>query len=334
MALSTAAAAGVLLSAQTSPKRLLVVNASVGFRHPSVDFSDKVVRDLAAQSGDFTVTSTADDPDFPRYAPAQEWELAGAATAGPAGRGGGAPGARRGGGPGAADGPRAGGAGEPGRGRGGPGGAGNAETAEKVRLTLANYLTPEKLKNFDGVFFLTTNGELPMPDLPGFLAWLRDGHGYVGTHAASDTLHQADGYLAMVGGEFAGHGAQETMPVVNDDPRHPATAAFPPSLDIREEFYLFRNYDRSQVHSLLSMTAHPNEKTAGHYPVSWCKPYGEGRVFYTSLGHRLDLWDPAWLGNDGQRANPPEVATAFRQHLVGGIRWALGIVDGDCTPGR
>jgi hypothetical protein len=55
----------------------------------------------------------------------------------------------------------------------------------------------------------------------------------------------------------------------------------------------------------------------GDYPQSWVREYGSGRSFYTSLGHRDDIWtsDPV-----------------FRAHVVGGIRWTLGLEDGDATP--
>ncbi len=89
--------------------------------------------------------------------------------------------------------------------------------------------------------------------------------------------------------------------------------------------YLFKNYEQSSVHSLLNMNAHPNSKTAGHYPVSWSKEIGKGRVFYTSLGHREDIWDPAWKDRDGKRENSPEVSETFQKHLLDGIRWALRI---------
>src|SRR5206468_5564414 len=155
----------------------------------------------------------------------------------------------------------------------------------QVRKVLAQYLSPEALTRYDGVFFLDTTGELPVPDMQAFLRWIEDGHGYIGTHSASDTLHQTPAYIGFLGGEFAGHGAQETVELQNVDPRHPANAGLGGALVVHEEMYLFKNYEQSRVHSLLNMNAHPNQKTAGHYPVSWSKEVGRGRVFYTSLGH-------------------------------------------------
>lgn len=42
-------------------------------------------------------------------------------------------------------------------------------------------------------------------------------------------------------------------------------------------------------------------------PLAWAKMHGEGRVFYTALGHRDELWDDP----------------RFQQHVLGGIRWVL-----------
>jgi type 1 glutamine amidotransferase len=75
----------------------------------------------------------------------------------------------------------------------------------------------------------------------------------------------------------------------------------------------------------------PNETaTQVFIPVSWCKMAGKGRVFYTSLGHREDLWsdDPALPG----RINPPEISKQYHAHILGGIKWALGLAEGSATP--
>ena len=44
-------------------------------------------------------------------------------------------------------------------------------------------------------------------------------------------------------------------------------------------------------------------------------------MFYTSLGHREDVWDPKWP----DRKNSPQVAEAYQKHILGGIKWALGL---------
>jgi type 1 glutamine amidotransferase len=90
-------------------------------------------------------------------------------------------------------------------------------------------------------------------------------------------------------------------------------------------------FSRTNVHGLLSLDKHPNDKTPGDYPISWCKKYGKGRVFYTSLGHREDIWDPN-TPESFKRENSKEVSEAYQKHILGGIKWALGLERGSAKP--
>ena len=147
----------------------------------------------------------------------------------------------------------------------------------------------------------------------------------------------------MLGGEFKAHGAQVEVDAINQDKECPICRHLPESWKVFDEIYQFKNFDRAKVHGLLTLDKHPNDKTPGDYPVAWCKEYGgngilaapngaallmqrewrkaPGRVFYTSLGHREDVWDPSWP----DRKNPREVAEAYQQHIMHGIMWALGL---------
>ncbi len=334
-------------------KRLLLVTTTVGFRHAAVPVQEQMIRDMAKASGDFTIVSTTDSPNFPkseyaatvdtrnaripregapdnRLSEAQVRERAAAAAAA-----GGDPARSGGAGRGAAGAGRSAGAG----GRGGAPAAtpaGGMSVADKVAAVLKEYLSVDALKNYDAVAFLSTTGELPLPDADAFFKWVADGHGFIGLHSATDTLHMTPEYIKMIGGEFAGHGAHSEVAVVNLDPRSPLTTGWPSGVKITEEWYTFRNYDRSAVHALLGLETHPTNGTPGHYAVSWIKPYGRGRVFYSSLGHRDDVLDPRADIGDQEfkvRYNPPATALAVQKHLLSGIRWALGLVSADATPG-
>jgi len=52
------------------------------------------------------------------------------------------------------------------------------------------------------------------------------------------------------------------------------------------------------------------------FAVAWAKMYGNGRVFYSTLGHVEANWDK------------PE----FQTMMVEAIKWALKLVDADITP--
>ncbi len=210
----------------------------------------------------------------------------------------------------------------------------NAVDAEKVAETnwennvlkpALQKLSPESLKNYDAVVFASTTGDLPIPDPQGLLDWIHQGHAFIGIHAASDTFHNWPGYVDMLGGEFQRHAPRQGgVECLNEDPQHPANAHIGKTWAIsQEEIYQFKNYDAAKVHDLLDLDKNPETGAPGHYPVSWCKNYGEGRVFYTSLGHREDIIDADPSLPD--RKNSPEISKAYQTHVLGGIEWALGL---------
>lgn len=189
-------------------------------------------------------------------------------------------------------------------------------------------LSPENLKNYDGVIFANTTGDLPLPDKQGFIDWVSQGHGFVAMHSGSDTFHGFRPFIDMLGGEFETHGAQVSVDAINKDKEHAATKHFGDTFTVFDEIYIIKSYKPSTVHELLVLDKHPNSKAPGHHAVSWCKQFGQGKVFYTSLGHREDVWNP----EEKNRKNSKEVAEAYQQHILGGIKWALGLAPGDATP--
>ena len=201
--------------------------------------------------------------------------------------------------------------------------AAEAQWQESLKAALQK-LSPESLQHYDGVIFASTTGDLPIPDPQGLLDWIKAGHAFIGLHAASDTFHHWPGYIDMLGGEFRHHGRQVSVDCLNQDPHNPATAALPATWTVsQEEIYQFTNYDAGKVHNLLILDRHPESNAPGSFPVAWCKMYGSGRVFYTSLGHREDVWDPDPELKD--RKNAPAISKAYQAHVLGGIEWALGL---------
>jgi hypothetical protein len=172
---------------------------------------------------------------------------------------------------------------------------------------LASKMSIGALAGYDGVVFASTTGDLPLPDREAFLAWIADGHGFVGIHAATDTFHGWPPYLEMIGGEFQKHGPQVKVSVRVEDQAHPATRDLASPFDVFDEIYEFQRFDRSRVHALLALDKHPQQGTPGFYPLAWTRSHGKGRVFYTALGHREDVLEAPWFG----------------RHLLGGIVWAL-----------
>jgi type 1 glutamine amidotransferase len=177
-------------------------------------------------------------------------------------------------------------------------------TADDVR----RLLTPQGLASYRTVVFANTTGNLPIPDLAAFLAWIAGGGGFVGIHSASDTYHDQPAYLAMLGGEFVTHGAIVDAEVRVDDASHPAVAHLAPSFRIADEFYRFALTDAG-LHRLLSLARDPQDgaPVSATMPLAWSKNFSSGRVFYTALGHRSELWQDA----------------RYRRHILEGLRWTI-----------
>jgi type 1 glutamine amidotransferase len=297
---------------KASPKRVLVVSVTAGFRHSAIPTGNRILGELAEESGAFTV-DYAQQPlgDMPAE-PKKPADLK-------------------------------------------PDADESAKQEYDAKLAqyqeeMANFrsfqaarmmelkdalqkLSPENLKNYEAVVFNSTTGDLPLPDKAGFLKWIEDGHAFIGIHAATDTFRghtPLDPYVLMLGAEFKTHGPQVEVEVINQDPTHPACKHWPKSLRVFDEIYQMNGFERGKVHGLLTLDKHPNTKQPGDYPIAWCKMYGKGRVFYTSLGHREDVWDANW--REGKRMNDPATAEAFQKHLLGGVLWALGLEPGDATP--
>lgn len=156
------------------------------------------------------------------------------------------------------------------------------------------------------------------------------GKGYIGFHSGADTFHsgkEIDPYVAMVGGEFMGHGTQQPGRLAITSPRFPGLEDCKGKDEVlieREEWYTFRNFGRD-LHVILVQDTealkkeHKQDKflhSRPSFPQTWARQQGKGRVFYTSFGHVHEVW-----------ANP-----FFQSLTLGGIAWAMGNVDADITP--
>jgi uncharacterized protein len=177
------------------------------------------------------------------------------------------------------------------------------------------------------MFYTTTNKEkndvlpIPTPVLDYFLNdWLRQkGHGFVGFHSATDTYHNTEPYWDMIGGTFNGHpwGNRTTVTITVDDPNHPASRRFGKEFKIKDEIYQYTHWQPEKVHVLMSLNmAKCNPKKPYQVPIAWVKDYGQGKVFYTNLGHNETTWTDK----------------RFLESVEGGIRWVLGLEKGDATP--
>jgi type 1 glutamine amidotransferase len=314
------------LHAADEPKRIVLVTVTTGFRHSSIASAEKILQKLADESKAFTIVDKIQQPNITvARKPTPPKALAADADENAKKRF-------------EAETKRF----EEAMAKWTPEIDAQAKAAKEQLdneiVTALARLAPSELeaKKIDGVIFANTTGDLPLPDKEGFVQWVQKGHGFMAMHSASDTLHKFPGYISMLGGEFETHGGQAAIELTALDAAHPAAAGIPSPWPIaKEEMYRIRSYDRSRVRDIFASPVIPmdgkaDQGTAAHFPVSWVRSEGKGRVFYTSLGHREDVWDDD--ANMPNRLNSPEVAQRFQKHILGGIRWALGLAEGSSSP--
>ncbi|HEV7713377.1 MAG TPA: ThuA domain-containing protein, partial [Asanoa sp.] len=181
----------------------------------------------------------------------------------------------------------------------------------------AGAFTADNLATFRAVVFLNTTGDILNATQQGaFEAYIKAGGGYVGVHAAAETEPDWPFYQALVGAKVASATGVEAGNVDIADRVHPATETVPRTLTLTEEWYNFTANVRGQSHVL--GTVDETSVTGGtmgfDHPITWCKDYQGGRSFYTGLGHSIETYR----------------AAAYTKHLLGGIEWASGVVEGDC----
>lgn len=205
--------------------------------------------------------------------------------------------------------------------------------------------SPEYLAGFDAVVFYTT-GDLTTPGVDqqpamtpagkqALLDYVKGGKGFIGLHSATDSFHtaneakkgpdryqnhgqEADPYVCMIGGEFILHGAQQVATNKVIDPKFPGFETAGDSFAFNEEWYSLKDFN-PDIHCLTvidspAMKGAPYQRPA--YPTSWARAEGKGRVYYTAMGHRDDIW-----------ANP-----VYQTMLVGAIHWATRDVDAAVPP--
>ena len=198
---------------------------------------------------------------------------------------------------------------------------------------------PDKIGQWDAFAFettgdLTKEGTDKTPPISAdgekaFYDAIRSGKGFIGMHCATDTFghHRGKGaddpYIQMIGGEFAGHGEQQDSVISIADPRFPGVKGFgDDSFKLLDEWYTQKNM-ADDLHVILVQETENMKKTGGNkqydrpkYPETWARMHDKGRVFYTSMGHREDVWE-----------NPK-----YQGLLLGALGWVTGQEDIDVTP--
>jgi type 1 glutamine amidotransferase len=188
-------------------------------------------------------------------------------------------------------------------------------TFEIIATEETSEFSAENLRRYAAVMFFTS-GELPMSDAQkaALLSFVRSGRGFLGIHSATDTFYSWPDYLDLVGGYFNGHPWHQAVTIEVVDPSDPLVAFIGNSLQVDDEIYQISDFDYRGSRVLLRLD--PRSVDLGRpgvhrrfygWPLAWTRSYGEGRVFYTALGHEPSVWQDA----------------RFQRTLANAILWSI-----------
>jgi len=174
----------------------------------------------------------------------------------------------------------------------------------------AGVFTPENLKQYAAIMFLSTTGNvLDEAQQAAMEAYIRNGGGFIGIHAATDTEYDWPWYNKLVGAYFLSHPKQQEAKLLVVDRNNPATKHLPEQWVRKDEWYNFKDIN-TDTHVLIKIdeSSYEGGKNGDNHPMCWYHNFEGGRAFYTELGHTKESYaDPLYL-----------------QHVLGGIRYAMG----------
>jgi type 1 glutamine amidotransferase len=159
--------------------------------------------------------------------------------------------------------------------------------------TLDSYLDAAALARTDLIVQCWTMGTITLEQLAGLSAAVRAGTGLAGWHGGIvDSFRNATGYQLITGGQFVHHPREFVEYTVRPAPgreSHPLVAGLG-EYSVRTEQYYVHVDPSVDVLAVTDFVDDPDmpEALGRTMPVVWTRAWGAGRVFVTTLGHKLD----------------------------------------------
>ena len=186
-----------------------------------------------------------------------------------------------------------------------------------------NVFAATNLARYAAVVFLSATGDvLNSEQESAFKSYVLGGGGFVGIHGAAfgplACEDQWGWYGELFCCAFKNHSAVVPGVIHLEDAAHPANAGFPPRWERTEEWYNFTGTPRgcARVLATVDETTYRGGSMGQDHPVAWCRQVGQGRMWYTAMGHTESSFEEP----------------LFRQHLLGGILVAAGKKPADFSP--
>lgn len=157
----------------------------------------------------------------------------------------------------------------------------------RVENTLDVYLEKDYMEALSLVVPVWTMGQIAGEQEQGLLAAIRSGVGIAGWHGGmGDSFRNNTEYQFMVGGQWVAHPGgivDYTVNIINH--QDPITAGLSDFTMHSEQYYMHVDPSNEVLATTTFSAEHCPWIGGCVMPVVWKRRYGEGRVFYTSLGH-------------------------------------------------
>jgi hypothetical protein len=163
----------------------------------------------------------------------------------------------------------------------------------EISNTLDSYLDAAKLKSLDLIVQAVTQAAITPEQEKGLLDAVMGGVGIAGWHGGlADSFRSSVNYEYMIGGQWVAHpGGVIDYEVNIADPMDPITAGLTDFKMHSEQYYMQVDPNNKVLATTRFSGRHDRWIKDVVMPVVWKKPFGKGRVFYTSLGHIASDFD-------------------------------------------
>ena len=183
-------------------------------------------------------------------------------------------------------------------------------------------INPATLRKFDAVIWNNISGDvLTLAQRRALRNYIEGGGGFIAVHgSAGDPVYFWDWYVdRLIGARFAGHpmGKQfQDARVVLEDPADPIARGLPREWTMNDEWYSFKTNPRAagaRILATLDETSYSPEGMFGQklrmgdHPIAWSNCVGRGRMFYSAIGHRPEIYS----------------SPIYRTMLANAVRWAV-----------
>jgi len=182
----------------------------------------------------------------------------------------------------------------------------NAKVTQAQQTTV--YADEALMNTVDLIVQHITMSKIAQKEAMGLLKAVGRGVGFAGCHGGiGDSFRENTEYQYMVGGQFVKHpGGQIDHKVHFVAPDDPTVEGLPDFEIKTEQYYMHLDPNVNVLAATQFSGEHDGWIDGAVIPVSWKKYYGNGRVFYTSLGHAPEIFDQP----------------TFWTHFTRGIYWA------------